>query len=174
MKDTPPNHCQSQFILIVLRVNLVKSLRFRVAINFFFGIYCLFCTRTHQIDTNLLVSVGHQGARPKLENLNFFSSSGVFVGLNSTRFVLKPRSCSGLSTQKRDNRNLVTTNHRVLHNRTRSYGMVLCPNYLVQLVPVIMVMTGGHCNVEKPQIDSQSTPPAIRLVSSLSFVWGLS
>jgi hypothetical protein len=28
----------------------------------------------------LLVWVGHQGARPKLENLNFFSSSGVVVG----------------------------------------------------------------------------------------------
>ncbi len=31
-------------------------------------------------DTNLLVWVGHQGERPKLENLNFFSISDVFVG----------------------------------------------------------------------------------------------
>jgi hypothetical protein len=29
---------------------------------------------------NLLVWVGHQGARQKLEILKFFSSSGVFVG----------------------------------------------------------------------------------------------
>ena len=133
---------------------------------------------------NLLVWVGHQGARQKLEILKFFSSSGVFVGTrikeywfcttttillwwNTFLFYLSPY-------KKEDNPNLVTTNHRVLPNLTRSYGMVLCPNYLVQLVPVIMVMTGDHCNVEKPQIDSQSTPPAIRLVSSLSFVWGLS
>ena len=77
--------------------------------------------------------------------------------MKSTRFVPQPQSCSGgthfyyyLSPyKKKDNPNLVTTNHRVLPNLTRSYGMVLCPNYLVQLVPVINNMTGAHCNVEK-------------------------
>ena len=94
-----------------------------------------------------MVWVGHQGARPKLENLKFLCSSGVFVGTrieeytfctattillwwNTFLFYLSPY-------KKKDNPNLVTTNHRVLPNLTRSYGMVLCPNYLVQLVPVI-------------------------------------
>ncbi len=94
-----------------------------------------------------MVWVGHQGARPKLENLKFLCSSSVFVGTrieeytfctattillwwNTFLFYLSPY-------KKKDNPNLVTTNHRVLPNLTRSNGMVLCPNYLVQLVPVI-------------------------------------
>jgi hypothetical protein len=52
----------------------------RHPVHIFFSVSTLLFSSVLTMTQNLVVWVGHQGARPKLENLRFLSSSGVFVG----------------------------------------------------------------------------------------------
>ena len=95
---------------------------------------------------NILVWVGSSRGTPEDRESEIFLRSGVFVGTRieeytfcteTTNVIWRNTFLFNLSTSKKRVTLILWQQTRVLQNLTRSYGMVLCPNDLVQLIPVI-------------------------------------
>ena len=133
---------------------------------------------------NILVWVGSSRGTPEDRESEIFLRSGVFVGTRieeytfcteTTNVIWRNTFLFNLSTSKKRVTLILWQQTRVLQNLTRSYGMVLCPNDLVQLIPVIddWRVTLSHHPTTKHLVSVSSLSLCLSLTLTFSFTLSL-